>query len=345
MLRKIVLLGLIAILTIGTIYAQRIEIMGAGATFPEPLYQRMFEEYSKTHNRVNYQGIGSGGGIRQLIAKTTDFGGTDALVAAEEEAGSGGTILHVPTCLGAIVITYNLELPGGTKLKFTADIIADIFQGNITTWNDRRIVAVNPGVTLPRLPITIVHRSDGSGSTFIFTDYLTKTNKTWADKIGSGTAVNWPTGIGARGNAGVAGAVNQTRGSIGYVELIYALSNNIPYADVQNRSGNYITPNMQSVSHAAEVTIPADAKVSLVDTTHPQGYPISSFTWVILFKEQNYNNRSNEQAKATVHLVNWMINDGQRFASEMHYAPLPETAKKIGLDLLKSVTFDGKGLN
>jgi phosphate transport system substrate-binding protein len=344
MFRRITLVTLITVLTISLVFAQRMEIIGAGATFPEPLYQRMFEEYSRTHDRVNYQGIGSGGGIRQLIAQTTDFGGTDAIVDPEEEARSGCTILHIPTCLGAIVITYNLQLPDNIRLRFTSELISDIFLGNITTWNDARIAEVNPDVTLPRLPISVVHRSDGSGSTFIFTEYLSKTNQNWANNVGFGTAVNWPVGIGARGNPGVAGVVNQTRGAIGYVELIYALSNNIPYGDVLNKAGNFITPNMTSVQYAAQVEIPEDTKVSLVDTEHPQGYPISSFTWVILFQEQSYNNRSIEQARATVNLIRWMINDGQRFASEMHYAPLSDAARQRGEALLDRVVFEGRSL-
>jgi phosphate transport system substrate-binding protein len=345
MFRKIILIGLLAVLSIGSTFAQRIEIMGAGATFPYPLYSRMFEEYSRTRDRVNYQGIGSGGGINQLIARTTDFGGTDAIVTPDVEERSGCTILHIPTCLGAVVVTYNLQLPGGARLRFTPDLIADIFMGNIRNWNDSRIAAVNPDVALPRLPITVVYRSDGSGTTFIFTEYLSRTSRTWADRIGFGTAVNWPAGIGARGNPGVAGTVNQTRGAIGYVELIYALSNDIPYGDVQNRTGNFITPSMQSVSHAANVDIPADTRVSLVDTAHPEGYPISSFTWVILFKEQNYNNRNIERARATVNLIRWMINEGQSFAKELNYAPLPEAARNAGMDLLKSVTYGGRELN
>ena len=266
------------------LFSQKLELMGAGATFPYPLYSRMFEEYSKIADRVNYQGIGSGGGINQLIAQTTDFGGTDAIVDPEVEAKSGGTILHIPTCLGAVAITYNLQLPNGVLLNFTPDLIADIFMGNIKNWNDKRIAEVNPKVELPKLPITVVYRSDGSGTSFIFTEYLSKTNSVWANKIGFGTAVNWVTGIGAKGNPGVAGTVNQTKGAIGYVELIYALSNNMPYGIVRNKSGNFITPNMQSVSNAATVEIPASTKVSLVDTNHPEGYPISSFTWIILFQ-------------------------------------------------------------
>jgi len=336
---------ILALCVVGTLNAQRLEIIGAGATFPYPLYSKMFDEYSRSFgSRVNYQAIGSGGGINQLVARTIDFGGTDALVSAEVETRTGDTILHIPTCLGAVVITYNLQLPGNVKLKFTSDVIADIFLGTIKNWNDDRIKELNPGVNMPNRPITVVYRSDGSGTTNIFTEYLEKTNQSWATSVGSGTAVRWPVGIGAQGNPGVAASVNQTPGAIGYVELIYALSNDMPYGDVRNKAGNYITPTIESVSIAANVDIPADTKVSLTDTESEFGYPLSSFTWILLFTEQNYNNRSIEQAQATINLVRWMITDGQTFASALHYAPLPEAAKQRGLTLLQNVKYNGNAL-
>ena len=331
--------------SICTLNAQRLEIIGAGATFPYPLYSKMFDEYNTARGvRVNYQAIGSGGGINQLVARTVDFGGTDALVSAEVEQGTGDTILHIPTCLGAVVITYNLLLPDNVRLRFSADVIADIFLGNIRNWNDSRISELNPGVTIPSRPITVVYRSDGSGTTNIFTEYLEKTHAVWASTVGSGTAVRWPVGIGARGNPGVSASVSQTPGAIGYVELIYALSNDMPYGDVRNKAGNYITPTIESVSIAANVAIPPDTKVSLTDTDAVNGYPLSSFTWILLFTEQNYNNRSHEQAKATVDLIHWMITDGQSFASALHYAPLPDAAKQRGIDLIKSVKYNGQVL-
>ena len=342
---KKILILLVGMMIVGVgCFAQTIDLMGAGATFPQPLYSRMFDDYSNSQVRVNYQGIGSGGGINQLIAKTTDFGGTDAIVAADVEEKSGETILHVPTCLGAVVVTYNLKLENNVRLKFTGDLIADIFMGNVKDWSDKKIADLNPGVKLPKLPITVVSRSDGSGTSFIFTDYLSKVNKTWADKVGCGTAVQWPVGIGAKGNPGVAETIQGMEGAIGYVELIYALSNNIPYGDVRNKSGNFITPTMETVSYSANVEIPANAKVSLVDTAHAQGYPISSFTWIILFKEQAYEKRNIDKAKATVKMIEWMITDGQKFAADLHYAPLPEAAQKVGKDILKSVTFNGRPL-
>ena len=340
---KKMIVAIVMVTMITTVaFAQQREITGAGASFPLPLYQKMFDEYSRVKDRVNYQSIGSGAGINQLISKTIDFGGTDAIVDPQIEKNAGDTIIHVPTCLGAVVITYNI--PGNPKLKLNADIIADIFLGNITNWNDSKIAALNPGVSLPRnLRITVVTRAEASGTTFIFTEYLTKTNKAFAEKIGAGTSVDWGRiAQGQRGNQGVAGLVSQTPGAVGYVELIYAISNNMLFADVRNKAGNFITPNMESVSLAANVNIPQDTKVSLVDTDAPNGYPISSFTWVIIFQEQNYNNRPIEQATATVNLIKWMITDGQAFASALNYAPLPEAAKNAGLELLKKVTFSGK---
>ena len=342
--KKIIVVMSLLMCLICTLNAQRLEILGAGATFPYPLYSKMFDEYSKVGNRVNYQGIGSGGGINQLIAMTVDFGGTDAIVSAEMEAGTGNTILHIPTCLGAVVITYNLQIADNVRLKFTSDVIADIFLGNIRTWNDSRIRELNPGVNIPNRPISVIYRSDGSGTTNIFTEYLEKTNERWAATVGSGTAVSWPVGIGSRGNPGVAASVQQTPGAIGYVELIYALSNDMPYGDVRNKAGNYITPTMESVTIAANVEIPADTKISLTDTDAEFGYPLSSFTWVILFKEQSYNNRAIERARATKELINWMVTDGQTFASALHYAPLPEASKQRAIALLQSVTFNGQAL-
>ena len=342
--KKIIIMMILVLCLISILNAQRIEILGAGATFPYPLYSKMFDEYSKVSDRVNYQAIGSGGGINQLVEMTVDFGGTDAIVSAEIESGTKNTILHIPTCLGAVVITYNLEIPGNARLKFTSDVIAAIFLGDITSWNDSRIRDLNPGVNIPNRPITVVYRSDGSGTTNIFTEYLEKTNQKWATTVGSGTAVRWPAGIGARGNPGVAASVQQTPGAIGYVELIYALSNDMPFGDVRNKKGNYITTTIESVTIAANVDIPADTKVSLSDTEAEAGYPLSSFTWIILFKDQNYNNRPIERAKATSNLIRWMITDAQTFASALHYAPLPEAAKEKGLELLQTVTYNGQSL-
>ena len=247
----------------------------------------MFDVYNKeTGVKVNYQSIGSGGGIRQLINKTVDFGGSDAIMSDKELAEASAPILHIPTCAGAVVMTYNLS--GNPQLKFTPDIIADIFLGKINKWNDRRLAEVNPGVKLPDMNITVVHRSDGSGTTFIFSGYLSKVSSEWKEKVGSGTSLNWPAGLGGKGNPGVAGLVQQTPGSIGYVELIYALQNKMPYGTVKNKKGNFVTATLASTSKAADTNLPDDMKVMLTDTDAPDGYPISGFTWILVYKEQNY---------------------------------------------------------
>jgi phosphate transport system substrate-binding protein len=257
------------------------ELIGAGATFPFPLYSKMFDVYGKEYGvKVNYQAIGSGGGIRQLINRTVDFGGSAATWKEAEAKAAGGTILHIPVCAGAVVVTYNV--PGNPELKLTPDVVADIFLGRIKTWDDQRIRAANPGVTLPAMAVTVVHRSDGSGTTNIFSDYLSKVGKDWKDTVGVGTALNWPAGLGAKGNPGVAGLVKQTPGSIGYVELIYALQNKMPFADIQNKSGKFIKPTLASTSAAANIKLPADMKASLTDTSAADGYPISGFTWILL---------------------------------------------------------------
>ncbi len=323
--------------------SMKIELLGAGATFPYPLYSRMFDVYAKeTGVRVNYQAIGSGGGIRQLLSKTVDFGGTDAFMFEKEMKEADGKILHIPTCLGAVVVTYNL--PGKPELRFTPDIIADIFLGKIKWWNDRRIQAINPDVKLPHQKIVVVHRSDGSGTTFIFTDYLSKVSQEWKKRVGRGKSLNWPVGIGGKGNPGVAGLVKQMMGAIGYVELIYAMGNDMPVGIVRNKSGNYIKPSIESVSYAANVKLPADTRVSLTDTDAKMGYPISSFTWLILYKEQNYKNRSRERAEELLKMISWMIHNGQIYTKPLHYAPLPEAAVKRGEEILRTVTFDGNPL-
>ncbi len=338
MLKRVMFISLMLITGISLLSA--LELLGAGATFPYPLYSKMFDVYSKTGDKVNYQAIGSGGGIKQLIAKTTDFGGTDAIMSAEEDNEAGSPVIHIPTCLGAVVVSYNLPL--SQTLKFTPEVIADIFLGKITVWNDSRISAINPGVKLPKLPITVVYRSDGSGTTYIFTEYLDKVNQDWSKTVGHGKSVKWPIGIGSKGNPGVSGTVNQTPGAIGYVELIYALSNKMPYASIKNKSGKFITPNLKSVSLAGAKGIPADTKVSLTNTEAKDGYPISSFSWIILYKEQNYNNRTAEQAKKTVELIKWMVTEGQKYNSTLDYAPIPKDSQTKALALLKSITYKGK---
>lgn len=335
--------GAVLMLAAAALYGGDTELLGAGATFPYPLYSKMFDVYNKqTGVKVNYQSIGSGGGIRQLESKTVDFGATDAYMSDKKLQEMDADVLHVPMCLGAVVVTYNL--PGNPELKLSADVLADIFLGSIKKWNDPRIAKLNESVKLPKTKIMVVHRSDGSGTTFIFTDYLSKVSTSWKDKVGKGKSVKWPTGLGAKGNEGVSGLVKQTKGTIGYCELAYALHNDMPSARIKNSSGNFIVPEIESISQAANVEIPADTRVTLTDTDAEQGYPLSSFTWIVLYKEQNYNKRKREKAAAVVELLDWMIHGGQQYAAPLDYAPLPEAAVKRAEDVLQSITYEGKTL-
>ncbi len=319
----------------------KMELTGAGATFPYPLYSKMFNEYYReTGVKVNYQAIGSGGGIKQLLKRVVDFGGTDAFMSKEELKKADGEILHIPTCIGAVVISYNL--PGNPELKLTPELISDIFLGKIRKWNDAKIKRVNPQIVLPDMKITVIHRSDGSGTTYIFSDYLSKVSMEWKTKMGRGKSLNWVVGVGAKGNAGVAGLIKQTPGSIGYVELIYALQNNMKFAAIQNKKGNFIKPSLESVSLSAQINIPDDTRVSITDTDAEYGYPISSFTWIIFYKEQNYNSRDRKKAEELVKLLWWMTHEGQKFTKELNYAPLSDEAVKKAEKILKSVTYNGK---
>lgn len=321
---------------------KEIELLGAGATFPYPLYSKMFDEYYKVKGvKVNYQSIGSGGGVQQIMAKTVDFGASDAFLSDEELKRFDAPVVHIPICLGAVAVTYNLEKVD--KLNLTPDVLAEIFLGKITKWNDKKIVELNKDASLPDMNIVVVHRSDGSGTTFIFTDYLSKVSKEWSEKVGCGKAVNWPAGLGAKGNEGVTGYVKQVKGSIGYVELVYALQNNMPVVSLKNKKGKFINPTLKSVSLAANIkNIPDDTRVSITDTESIDGYPISGFTWLILYKEQNYNNRSFELAKELVNLLWWMIHEGQKYTVELNYSPLPPIVLKKAEKIIKSITYSGK---
>ncbi|MFZ1946235.1 MAG: phosphate ABC transporter substrate-binding protein PstS [bacterium] len=331
---------LIAILVAPGQAAQR-ELIGAGATFPYPLYSKMFDVYSQQKGvKINYQAIGSGGGIKQLMEKTVDFGGTDAFLTDEEIKSAGSAIVHVPTCLGAVVLTY--DLPGDPTLRFTPDIVADIFLGKLTQWNDQRLKDINPEVSLPDMTIVVVHRSDGSGTTFIFSDYLGKVSAEWKEKVGVGKSLNWPAGLGAKGNPGVAGLVKQIPGSIGYVELIYAAQNKMPVGSIRNAAGEFVEPSTGSVSLAAVTDIPADTRVSITDTPAKGGYPIGGFTWLILYADQKYGTRSFQKAEDVVNLVWWAVHEGQQFAPALDYSPLPKEAVTKAEAILRSVTYGGK---
>jgi phosphate transport system substrate-binding protein len=319
-------------------------ILGAGSTFVNPLYSKIFADYNqKTGIQVNYQSIGSGGGILQLTNKTIDFGASDGPMNDEQTSKIGAPVLHVPQASGAVVITYNL--PGNNNLiNLTPDIIADIFLGNIKTWNDARIISINKGVDIPAFPILVAHRSDGSGTTNIFTNYLSKVSPEWKTKVGSGGAVNWPAGLGGKGNEGVSGLVKQTPGAIGYVELIYALQNKMDYAKIKNKKGNFITPTVASVTAAGNVKLPDDSKIFITDTDAADGYPISGFTWALIYKEQNYNGRSADRAAKLMKLMWWNIHEGQQFAQPLNYAPLSKEALKVAEKILKSATYNGKAI-
>lgn len=319
-------------------------LLGAGSTFVYPLFSKLFSEYNKaTGLKVNYQSIGSGGGILQLTNKTVDFGDSDAPLNDEQNQKIGVPVLHIPMCSGAVVLSYNLPEVKDT-LKLTPDIIAGLFQGKIKTWNDAAIAKINPGVKLPSTPVIIAHRSDGSGTTNIFTTYLSKVNTEWSTNPGKGSSINWPAGLGGKGNEGVAGLIKQTPGAIGYIELAYAIQNKMAFAAIQNKSGNFITPSVASTSAAGNIQLPADAKVSLTNTDAKDGYPISGFTWALLYKEQNYNNRSSERATKLVKLLWWNVHEGQQYCEGLNYAPLSPAAVKVAEDLLKSATYDGKPL-
>jgi phosphate transport system substrate-binding protein len=291
--------------------------------------------------KVNYQSVGSGAGISQLTSKTVDFGASDAPMNGKQDSAAPAPVLHIPITAGAVVLSYNLPDIKDT-LMLTPGVLADIFLGTITKWNDARIAAINKGVKLPSTSIVIAHRSDGSGTSNIFTTYLSKVSPDWNTKVGKGSSVNWPTGLGGKGNEGVSGLIKQTPGAIGYIELAYAIQNNMAYAKVQNKSGNYITPSIASVTAAANIQIPPDSKVSLTNTDAADGYPISGFSWVLLYKEQKYGDRSSDRATKLLKLISWVIHDGQQYSGALNYAPLSSAAVSVGDAILKSATYDGK---
>jgi phosphate transport system substrate-binding protein len=317
--------------------AQQQRINGAGATFPYPIYSKWFSEYNKLHPNVeiNYQSIGSGGGIQQVTKETVFFGATDGPMTQDQLQGAPGKILHFPTVLGAVVPVYNL--PGvSAELKFSGQALADIFLGKITKWNDPAIAKLNTGVTLPGTDITVAHRADGSGTTYIWVDYLAKLSPEWKSKVGVATSVNWPTGVGGRGNEGVSGLVKQTPGAIGYVELIYALQNKISYGSAMNAAGEPIKASVEAVTLAAAEAakaMPPDFRVSITNAPGKGVYPISSFTWLLLYE----NAKDKAQAKTMVDFLKWALTDGQKFAPDLGYAPLPEAVVKLEIAALAKV--------
>ena len=317
-------------------------LLGAGSTFVYPLFSKQFSEYNKvTGLKVNYQSIGSGGGILQLTNKTVDFGDSDAPMNEEQTKKIGAEVLHIPMCSGAVVLSYNLPEVKGA-LNLTPALLSDLFLGKIKSWNDAKIASANPGVALPDMPVVIAHRSDGSGTTNIFTTYLTKVSPEWTSKVGAGSSINWPAGLGGKGNEGVAGLIKQTPGAIGYIELAYAMQNKMPFASIQNKSGKFIAPTVASTSAAGNITLPADSKVSLSNTDAADGYPISGFTWAIIYKEQNYNKRTAEKSEHLLKLLWWNIHEGQKYCADLHYAPLSPAAVTVAENILKSATFAGK---
>jgi len=322
-----------ALIAIAVMPAQaQLKLNGAGATFPYVIYSKWFDVYStKANMQFNYQSIGSGGGIKQTIEGTVDFGATDGPMSADQmkeaKDKQGTDVLHIPTVMGADVVAYNLPA-AGKDLRLTPDVLAGIFLGQITKWNDAKLASINPGKSLPNQAIIVAHRSDGSGTTFIFTDYLTKVSKTWAVNVGKGTSVNWPTGLGGKGNEGVAGIVKQTEGAIGYVELAYAVKNNLPYALMQNKAGEFVEATFESVSAAAAGAIknmPEDLRVSITDADGKGSYPISGFTWLLIYQ----NMKDKEKAGAIVGFLKWAMTEGQSYAKDLYYAPLPKEVVKL----------------
>jgi phosphate transport system substrate-binding protein len=304
-------------------------INGAGATFPYPLYSKWFSEYAKIDPSVkfNYQSIGSGGGIKQITAQTVDFGASDKFLTDEELKAAPGKLIHIPTVMGAVVVTYNL--PGvGKGLKLSSEDVADIFLGRITKWNDPKLVRDNPGIKLPNQPIIVVHRSDGSGTTAIFTDYLSGVSAEWKSKVGMGASVKWPVGLGGKGNEGVAGQLKTTQYTIGYVELAYAFENKLPYASLKNKSGAFVEPSIKSTSAAAAAAakhMPADYRISLVNQPAKDAYPIVGFTWLLVYEQQ----KDPVKGKKLVEFLNWSMKKGQKMAGALLYAPLPENVEKM----------------
>ena len=334
---------------LGSIFAgvsnAQLQLNGAGATFPAVIYSKWFDEYKNlTGVQFNYQAIGSGGGIRQVTEGTVDFGASDGPMSDEQLAAvkkkQGVDVLHIPTVMGGIVLSYNLSSVS-TKLKFDGPTVAGIFLGKITKWNDPKIKALNPGVNLPNRAILVAHRSDGSGTTFIFTNYLSKVSKEWETKVGNNTSVNWPVGLGGKGNDGVAGLIKQTEGSLGYVELAYAVQNKLPYASLKNKAGNFVDADFHTVTEAAAGAVknmPSDLRAIITDSDGKNAYPIAGFTWLLIYKDM----KDAAKAKALVNFLKWAMEKGEAYASDLYYAPLPKEVVKLCEKKIASITANGK---
>ena len=342
MLKKITLLVAASLFAFSGLASAETLINGAGATFPYPLYSKWFSEYAKIDHSVkfNYQSIGSGGGIKQITAQTVDFGASDKPLSDQElsaAAANGSRLLHIPTVMGAVVVTYNL--PGvGKGLKLTSDVLADIYLGKITKWSDPRIVSLNKGINLPNKAIVVVHRSDGSGTTSIFTNYLCSVSPEWKQKVGTGTSVRWPVGLGGKGNEGVAGQVKTTGDTIGYVELAYAFENKLPYAFLKNQSGHFVEPSIKTTSAAAAgaaKNMPADYRIALVNQPGKDAYPIAGFTYLLVYEHQ----KDKAVGKKLVEFLNWELKKGQKMAGALLYAPLPTNVAKMVEHTIKSIKY------
>jgi len=328
-----------------TLSSAQVQLNAAGATFPYVIYSKWFDEFKKlTGIQINYQSIGSGGGIKQVIEGTVDFGASDGPMSDEQlkeaKQKRGTEIVHIPTVLGAVVLSYNLK-EVNKPIKLDGKTIADIFLGKIYMWNDKRIAELNPDIKLPNKSIIVVHRSDGSGTTFIFTNYLTKVSDEWAKKVGCNTSVNWPIGLGGKGNEGVTGVIKQTDGAIGYVELAYAVKNKLPYALIKNKANNFVEANFKTVSAAsdgASKNMPDDLRAMITDADGKDSYSISGFTWLLVYKDM----KDKAKAEALVKFLKWAMEKGQTYAEELYYAPLPPSVIKLNLKKINSLTLNGK---
>jgi phosphate transport system substrate-binding protein len=335
-MKNLNLVLMLSILGLARMVPAQMLINGAGATFPYPLYSKWFDDYAKIDPsvRFNYQSIGSGGGQKQILAQTVDFGASDGPMSDENLAKAPSKLLHILTVAGAVAVTYNL--PSSPVLKLDGQTVADIFQGQITSWNDRRIAGLNPGLNLPGSDLVVVHRSEGSGTTYIFTDYLSHVSQDWATHVGRHASIKWPTGLGAKGSEGVAGQVKQLPGTIGYVELVYAHQNRLPVAEIKNASGNFIAPSLESVTDAlATAKIPDDFRFSMVNPPGEKAYPISGASWLLVYEQQ----QDSTKGKKLVEFLNWALTKGEPVAASLDYTPLPASLQSRVLERIKTIKY------